>query len=546
MTPNAPKQKWGSYPLLRDTWDSWNFNNLELVGKVPTSSHLKDDDISYYRSMSKFSNYYGPFKQPLVDKAGEGYYIVRPIKANVDETLRSWDQKLDTTYENKPSFKLATQFLDKYYGVLCHDNVASVEEVCEYVDYNKSPGYPGNYWNINSKLELVRDVGYLKWWKENSYDFDPYYTISPKKEYQPIDDIRMKKDGGRQKIRLFTIPPYHLLFEQLRFGKRISLRLKQYKWSAYGFNPYRGGVNALANRLLTKRVRFFYDVSGWDKFLPLMKSVFDFVERNSDVNSYPPHIKRAYDWMKRHSTEYLVKLYDGSVFRKKYGNASGSGTTTRDNILAHIIIVAAFLIEAYHIKNGCYPSYSDLDSQIVQLFGDDSIMAVDEDYDYVLHDGFLEGFFKSLGMKLKFLHGGYDYPLEKMQFLGFTFRKIRGCYYPLFDTTRLATTMLYDGVDSLGREAFISRSFVLYFMSYSSDDHIIFRQSYENLLKEYRRFGDLSVAEDTFVTLGLLSETDMEQIYQGLESSYLSSVFNFFSDPMEEEGFKNFSQNVCK
>jgi len=148
-------------------------------------------------------------------------------------------------------------------------------------------------------------------------------------------------------------------------------------------------------------------------------------------------------------------------------------------------------------------------------------------------------------MKLKFLHGGLDYPLEKMQFLGFTFRKIDGHYYPLFDTTRLATTMLYDGIDSLNREAFISRAFVLYFMSFSSDDHIIFRQAYGNLLSVYRRFGDLTVAEDTFVTLGLLSQSDMKQIYQGLESSYLSSVFKFFSDPMEEEGFKNFLHDVC-
>jgi len=531
--------------MLRETWDYWKFNNLELVGKVPTSTRLKDEELTYYRSMSKFSEYYGPFKQPLIDKAGEAFYVVRPVRANVDETLRSWDQKKETSFENLTSFKLSTLFLDKYYGALCSDNVATEEEVSEYVDYTKSPGYPGNYWNIMTKMDLVKDPGYLRWWKENSYDYDPYYTISPKKEYQPIDDIRLIKDGGRQKIRLFTIPPYHLLWEQLRFGKRISLRLKQYKWSAYGFNPYRGGVNALANRLLTKRVRFFYDVSGWDKFLPLMKSVFDFVERNSNVDSYPEHIRKAYDWMKQHSTEYLIKLYDGSVFKKKYGNASGSGTTTRDNILAHILIVAAFLIEAYYIKNGVYPSFSDLDSQIVQLFGDDSIMSVDEDYDYVLHPGFLEGFFGRFGMKLKFLHGGLDYPLEKMQFLGFTFRKIDGHYYPLFDTTRLATTMLYDGIDSLNREAFISRAFVLYFMSFSSDDHIIFRQAYGNLLSVYRRFGDLTVAEDTFVTLGLLSQSDMKQIYQGLESSYLSSVFKFFSDPMEEEGFKNFLHDVC-
>jgi len=539
--PPPQKSKWGTPPKPRVGIDRRGLKQMVYVGQLPTVNHIKDDYITYGRVTSQYAHHYGAASSILHELAGDKYYIVQPTKTNIENVIRGWDEKKPDTYQNFLSWSRATQFLSNKYGFLCRDSVSTTEEVDSYINYNKSPGYPANLWNIDTKAELVRDKMFLDWQGRFQYSEIPFYIASPKKEYLAWEDIAPTDMGGREKIRLFTIPPFHLLQQQLRFGKKISTRIKNFKWSAYGFNPYKGGVDLLANRLLSKPIRFFYDVSGWDKFLPLMKAVYAFLKLNNGYNSFSESLKKAYDWMETHSVSYFIKMYDGSVYQKKYGNASGSGTTTRDNILAHILIVSCFLMEAFYNKFGCWPTDQFLDEQIVQLFGDDSVCSVDEEFDYVLHPGFLDDFFSRFGMKLKFLKGGRDFPIEEMQFLGFTFRKIEGKYFPLFDTQRLATTMIYDGVQPLNRESFICRAFMLYFMSFSSDEYDIFKTAYHNLSQWYLTIGNLTATEEVFAHLGVLSDDEMFAFYQGLESSRLDGVFDTFLPPfMEEEGFKNF------
>lgn len=517
---------------------------MQFRGTVPASSNLKYSDQTYKRLESRYAKWYGECNRDALSKiAGDEFYVVIPTKNNVENVISSWDNFQSLSYENYESHKIAIRHINRRYGHICQDNIASPEEVSSYIDYTKSPGYPGNSLGISSKAQLVEDNKFLEWWDSFQVDYDnePLYTVSPKKEYLPIQNVKLKSNGGDEKLRLFTIPPFHLLYEQLRFGKRISNKLKMSGWSKFGFNPYRGGVDRLARGLLSKPIRFYYDISGWDKFLPLMKEVYKFLEGNDDSCTLTGSMRKAYDWMKKHSQEYLVKMYDGSVYLKPYGNASGSGTTTRDNILAHIFIVVAFLNEAYFDKFGCWPEDSLIWEQVIGLYGDDFIGAVDEAFDHVLKPGFLAAFFERYSMKLKFLEGGYDYPLEKMQFLGFNFKMVNGSYLPLFNQQRLATSMVYDGVDSLNREAFICRAFMLYFMSYTSTDHEVFRQAYKTLLGRIRTFEDLTKTEEVFVTLGVLTDTEMLGFYLGLESSQHDEFFdNFLSQQLEEDGFKNF------
>lgn len=539
--PRPPHTKWGSYPVIKVGFDRREMENLDFVGVVPATPNLKDSGDTYFRVESRFTGLYGEAgRNGLMEIAGDTYYISRPVICNVENVIESWDEKLSCSYAETESHKRGRMFLNAMYGSICKDSVMTEEEILETVDFQTSPGYPGNLWGIPSKGHLIRDDKFLEWWwkfRENYLNI-PFYSISPKREYLPLSDLKLKSEGGRQKLRLFMIPPYHLLYEQLRFGKRISNRLKGYGWSAYGFNPYKGGVHEMALRLLSKRNRFFYDVSGWDKFLPLMREIYDFISAHDGSDEFGPSIKRAYDWMKTHSVEYYCKMWDGTVYLKSYGNASGSGTTTRDNILAHILIVASYLSEAYFLKNGTYPSNSELNDQVIYIYGDDFVGSVDDAFDFVLIDGFLDEFFQRYGMKLKFIKGGPDFPLQEMQFLGFNFNKVSESWIPKFDTVRLATTMIYDGVDPLNREAFISRAFMLYFMSFGSPDHEIFKIAYGNLVDNMRGRTDLTKTEEVFISLGVLSDSEMFEFYLGSEGSKNGEFLEFFSC-LEEVGFKN-------
>ncbi len=159
-----------------------------------------------------------------------------------------------------------------------------------------------------------------------------------------------KEDRAAHKIRLFQIPPVELLLGQLMFGKQISLNLMGYHWSAYGFNPFSGGFPALATSLLRKPRRGCYDVSGWDKFIPLMRTLYASLTKFMSFRS--PEEEAHWKWVFKNTVAYFFKSDDGRVFLKTYGNASGTGVTTRDNIFMHVILFASALFEAYFQKNG--------------------------------------------------------------------------------------------------------------------------------------------------------------------------------------------------
>ena len=472
--------------------------------------------------------------------AGELYYIAVPTVNNVEFSIDTFEQRPPLVGDDDPIFKVsldkASTLLHDQYGHLFKDCVASHEELVDYIDYSKSSGWDGTHCGFPTKLKLSQDPDFQKWLLENKHLLqDPLWSVHPKKEFKLLADLL------KGKIRLFTIPPFSLLYEQLRFGKRISERMKNFKWSAFGFVPYHGGVNRLALKLLTKRIRIFYDISGWDKFLPLLERVYSIISTNVDI---PKDLLPNYMWCVKNTIEYFFKTPNGHVFLKKYGNPSGSGVTTRDNILAHIIIVASALIHCYYLKFGYYPEMDLVCQQIVFIFGDDSIMSLDEEFDYILKDDFLKKHFARFGLTLKYCYGGLDYPLSKMQFLGFEFRYIDGIWYPCYDVQKLATSFIYDSVSSNSREAFISRAFTLTVMSFPTEHFSKFYKCWQDICDSLITDQlDLTSVEQSYVSHRNIDINEIKQLYIGFEASQLDCFvdeFYFFSSQwMEVEQNKN-------
>lgn len=342
---------------------------------------------------------------------------------------------------------------------------------------------------------------------------------------------------------MFQVPPFELLISQLRFGKRTSLRLKEYKWSAYGFNPYGGGVDRLGRLLETKKYRFYYDVSGWDKFLPVMSDLYTVIRAcNGYLTEWTDAERLEFDWMVENTVNHNIKMPDGSVYLKTYGNPSGSGCTTRDNILAHVIIIAYALYKAYQARYGVMPSPMLVSTQVVKLFGDDSVIGVDSHFKLACDKDFMSNIFSEFGMKLKFFFGGKHYPVEKMEFLGFKFHKIinDGPYYPRYDVVRLASSMLFEDRDRLDRTSHLSKCFVLTLMSYPTDYHQLFLEAYKNLLLEVSKH-PTNETERAFMSLGPFRRSISDSLFLGLEAG--NDVWDYFlSQAVEEQ--KDLLQNV--
>ena len=503
-----------------------SFQNLTYFGKVPTGSNLKTKP-TFKRSKSVFNKHLG-VEEYLYQVAGEKFYLAVPTLENVEFSISAFENRPPTNFKDKYHTK-ALEFLHTQYGSICNDCLSDSEEINNYIDYTKSPGYPANFFGFKDKRQLMECKEFQNYLLNNEHlQTRPIWSVCPKEEFKDKDDLL------NLKIRLFTIPPYDLLYEQLRFGKKISEKLKSFKWSAYGFNPYSGGANRLAQRLLSKRVRLFYDVSGWDKFFALLPDVFAFIRANHKI---PDHLKKNFEWMCQNTTDFLFKTPHGFIFEKCYGNPSGSGTTTRDNILGHVIILASALIECYFIKYNEYPSWDLLNSQIIALFGDDSIISLDCEFDHILFDGYLAQHMAKYGLKLKFLFGGIDYPVEKMQFLGFTFKKMNEVYYPQYDIQRLCTSVVFENGRNASREAYTSRLFIIMIMSYPSEEHFPYLlTAFKNWCKFLNSRSDLlSPTEISFVAMESITIATIQKIYLGWESSNISeSLFFFISQRLEE------------
>lgn len=529
--PTPPPRKWrGPVSINFNGEPQREYKSLLFLGRVPPRTQLKIKNQPYHKNVSAYAKRLHALKTELMDLASDVFAVVEPSEQNVNATISSFDNAVYGDY-NTDSLDYATKFFEQLYEPIFDDCISTSEEVHSYVDHTKSGGYTATFYNIKTKGELVRDQGYLN----SDHHLNPTKTY-PMTSVVPKKELKQVKDIMNQKIRLFFISEYHLVLSQLKFGKRSSNKLKNYHWSAFGFSPFMGGTNRLAHELNKLPIRFFYDISGWDKFVPLMQRLYEKIFKMSRI---PDEHLQEFIWMMEHTINFICVLLDGDVIRKGYGNASGSGTTTRDNILMHVILAAGFLVEAYYLKYHTFPVFSFLAEQIVRLFGDDSVFAVHEDFELVLdrmdeEDGFLRSYFKRFGMKLKFLKGGNGYPVEKMEFLGFRFHLIDGTYYPYYDPIRLATSFIYtnDKLDTL--EAYVSKCFVLTMMSFATEYNQLFLESYRILLRSIKD-DELTPTLNAFRSYGPLTSGILKSFYDGAEAPSTDFSFFFSVLQMEEE-----------
>jgi hypothetical protein len=491
---------------------------METVGTLP-GSEIRGS-VNHMRRQSPYSKLYGKvLLQELEKIAQDKFFVVLPTEANYYKTVSSWDVKPEYSYEDKDSHKFGLEFFAHYYAPIMEDCIASSEEICEYIDWTKSPGWPHTYFGFKSKLDLVQSLADTLF--EDRTSTLPVWNVAGKIEYKDISDIK------ENKIRLFQIPCFELLWSQLKFGKRISLRLMNRHWSAYGFNPYGGGFDRLAQKLLLKRYRGCYDVSGWDKFLPLLKDIYNILLQKGKI---PEEELEEFLWNVENTCNFLLKLNNGNVIRKTYGNASGSGCTTRDNIFGHIIIFAAGLYEAYLQKVGSPPPFSLVHDQLVNLYGDDNVFSLDEEFSLMCDVEFLGQHLGRYGLKLKFFFGGLDADLHVLSFLGASFKKKGSRWLPLYDVQRLATTMINESDKRLDLAQHLGKAFTLMVMSYPSEHFDIFYAAYSALVNSdevQNNLDDPMIKSYAFV--GVPEISSIEAFYDGSEAGGLDESMLDFS-----------------
>lgn len=527
----------------------YQFTKHKIVGLLPKSGVLSHQ--IYRRNKSPYFSEYKNLKaiKFLKDLAGDKFATVVASQENVDKTVKSWDKygPEDATCFNqlKTELLISKEFFKMEYGALFKDIIAEAEEIMDSFDLTKSPGFPATHQGIRTKERYFKsDISKLM--EALRHILPVIYNGVPKVEVKDMVDILERK------IRIFCVSPAHYLYFQKKFTLRLSERFKLFKWSAYGINLYSSGANKLCTHLLGKWARFCYDISGWDKFIPLMSLIYDIQRELMKDNNEYNDFKEDFEWVAQNLTDMLIRLPNGEVLLKRLGNPSGSGSTTLDNIRMHIILYSTLLAKAYFDKNGEYPTLGLIAEQIAYIFGDDIIGAIDESFSLFVDRNWLATHLRMFNLELKFLYintTNYrderdfldDESQKPLSFLGATFIKKRESFIPCYDPERLAHSCVYD-LKKIELPGYLSKIMTLTIMSYGSG----YFQQFLAFFKDYCNIPEVSKSELPEIRAireiaYTLDEDMVHEFYTGIESTssciaefFEYDILSFFTQPKEQ------------
>lgn len=506
--------------------DKIRFDILEPLHRVSIFSPLpkKRGTERFY---DKFFDWLPNDLQTVLEENAGEYYKSMGTISSVEKSLKKMDFPRCTDYKANIYWEQAKRLVRSECEEMMYMNtrIASTEEIMTTMEFSTAPGQPWTRHGIKNKGQWFRNPyvcpRYL-------YDFShpPVWKICDKVEWYHIDDLK------NDKVRTFIIPPVNFLFHQKRLYLTQNEGLKGFWWSAYGFNPYMGGTDALARKLLVHKLFLFYDVSGWDRLLSILRTVYR--QRNA---YHDEDEKDLADYIAFNTIITYLLTPDGLLFRKEIGNNSGSGNTTGDNIFAHFYVLALALLDLFE-------GDTDLVSKTVaNLFGDDNIMSIPNPYNYSL-DHIKEVFtrvYKSFGFS------GLDPfviqdTLEGCEFLGFKFKKIEQGWIPCYNQERLVASFVFNIKKLPDDAARISKAWTLCLMAAGGD-----RETFEALRRAvgiYLRKLAIDNSDPSiraYVKIGPPSYQECISFYLGLESSLSDQYIALVDETvfMEVGGFKN-------
>jgi hypothetical protein len=416
-------------------------------------------------------------------------------------------------YSKTPYWRAAKSMVYDTYGDLFErfSSVTSNDEVILRLNLAASGGVPWTRYGLISKRDCLNDAQFRKYLHElyaNPSISKPVWRVSGKIEWYPAEKL------DANKVRTFIVPPFHLLWYQVKLYLGQNNSMKMFHWSAYGFNPYMGGTHNLAQRLLINKIFLFYDAVGWDRVLPVLKTVYKL------RNNFGPPCEGIREWVTQNTVESFLLMAGGEIVKKEVGNNSGSGNTTNDNILAHDLIADYSLL---HLFGG---DSDKVESCEAALFGDDNAMSIPDpgmSYDDV-EKVFREAF-SHFGMELDPFH--IQDTLEGVEFLGFKFHLHEGFWIPQYNQARLISSFCYDYESKLTDAKSISKSWTLTVMAAGGD-----RDIFEFMSRTVQHYCDLLVDStcptvQAFVMLGAPQYLESVRFLSGVECGPIITLFDF-------------------
>jgi hypothetical protein len=421
--------------------------------------------------------------------------------------------------------------------------------------------------------------------EEMKYYYTEIFSAMSKIEFLPLEDIKVGKS------RTFFCGNTPLVIRQKmlydRMDERMINRTESWftNWSRYGFTRQYGGFHRLASahriiedeakkRKLEEWIRHITaDVSGWDRAAPLMEQVYKL--RRELYGHMTPEEAQIHEYILESIVKPYFVTFQGDIYQRETGNCSGSGKTTSDNTIMHIMMEFYVWISLYSEKHGKLPEYNDIVNKIVNsLYGDDnlgSFILVDWVPDEIVEkDEYFSdkyrSYYEEFGLTIKPSQYKIQKTLEGLEFLGGFLRydEKSSTWIAKPRISKVATTLCYqlEGDRTIEQYSSIIQAISALVYNIEDEDCELIREYLKVLANEIliqMRDDELSVDEISFLTRVALGSINLDELVMGFEGKLFSANYNkrsnfFFSlqSKRDRVGFKsekmmkyqNFDQNI--
>lgn len=424
----------------------------------------------YEAPKTSFQAYFDDFDW-FVKEAAD-LVVAKNTLETLDISVRKMDNPVTREYLKCPLFPEALKIVSSRFATGLTQPSMSIEEVFQSMEMDKATGYVLRQSGYKKKYQVVANSIYIDFLNANIMEEIPIWLACGKeREYlYRIDYI------GAKKQRTFIVEPFELLFHHKLIYGHQSEGMKGVWWSAYGINPYEGGANRLARRLLKHKRKTMGDVVRYDRLFPHMREVFEIKNQFLADN---PFMK----WVTDNCCTSRVVLPNGDFIEKSWGNNSGSGSTTIDNIIGMAIVIV-------HAALRLGVTDEELDDLVDSiLFGDDFVIGDSLNISDALWESNLRETFDLYGFKFDPLIISNN--IEDMSFLGFGFKEWNGSYIPRYELGVLAFGYVHSH-DNIDKIAEISKFGSLLLMSAGLGE-VIFNKFRNELINCLSNFNDKRV-----------------------------------------------------
>lgn len=442
-----------------------NFEHLTYIGTVRRVFEEKRRDPI----CAPFADYLRSSGSSTPDL--ESYRMAQKTLTGSYNALRRYDIQEPDPTQYQAFVLLATDWFERSIRhIATNCRVLSYEEVYDYLDLGKSPGYPWSYVHNDKFSYLNSEDGLFlqKYWNALATDSPivSFCAFSLKSEL--VSRAKWEADQPRSTGAMDTnhVVASHALC--LDFNMRIQERPLDTR-SAVGLSPFQNGWLLLRNKLAVVGRALAIDGSRHDARVYLYQIMCIYTVRWRCL--------RACDRTQANATRlrnialqdilaHVVNV-DGTVWDKYIGKSSGTGNTTSDNGAVVQIDMACVYLLVTPTRYHDYDTWSRLTQSAIT--GDDILEAYAAEIEPYYTADTVGAAGKVIG-KVYTFETPVPVPVEQLTFcsMGFvTLSHGRETYLaPLHNCAKAVCSMLRGGADAEPRSVMIARLCGLYLMAF--------------------------------------------------------------------------------